>query len=636
MSDKLPNEYHFYTPELTDEEAVTALVALANRNEPFNQTRKQQAIKYASLIENMTLSSLGPYGYTAADKNPYFEDESGTRIPIVRNTANAILEGFLSWIGATDTPKPTFITTEGNWKDKRKAEQLRKLCEATYKDEQGKHQDTYELCQHALRLAAGATGAAAVKVCVYPNETKIVHELKDTLDLYVDYGEASTGDILTIGDKTWIDPERLCAIYPGFETQIYANLDEPPQEKNIDQVGYRIKSMVALYEGWRVSITGVPGRYVCGLKDGTCFVNDEYDYPSAPFAFFTFTPRMWGMWGHSMTHFIYESVFRDNAILSTIDTAVSRTNFSEVFFNPNDLVDPTSMERIKDGMLIEVKDVNKIPVHKEPKGFHEAHLSLAEQHRQDAHALSGMPEAKTGSKAEPGISSAIGQRNVAAFVNKRFAGPQGRYIKFAAVDIAKLDIRAMREVQRRDGGFSKKWNGGKFLEELDDDSLNLDDDRFVISCEPVSQNKNTPADRVQAAELLYQTGAISADTFAVVSEDFDTPDAIRDDSVQVKWLDREMYKWCYASDNDIEKPDFYRGPIKFMNLDVAVLKVIDGLLQAQMENLEDERQWFFMTFLSDLDAQIKARAAYIQSIQTTPQAPQGELPLPANTIRQLT
>jgi hypothetical protein len=336
--------------------------------------------------------------------------------------------------------------------------------------------------------------------------------------------------------------------------------------------------------------------------------------------------------GHSMTHLVYESVLRDNMILATIDRSIMKTSRSLTWVNKDNLDNPTDLELIEDNQVIGLKDMAQQPRFDSPAGFNKDQLLVADRHHQDAYEMSGIPEGKAGSKAEPGVPSAIGQRNVAAFVNKRFASVQTRYVQFTAVDIAELDVRAMHEVYEREGSFSRKWPGGPdFFEEVDAEVLDLDESKYTIQAEAVGGSKNTPQDRVQTAYELWQAGSISEDAYAIAQQDYDTPGQIEEDQTQKEWLKIQMYNWCFSSDEQVDDPNFYKSPLKFMNLEAALLQTIDGLMQAQIDELEDERMEFFMLFLSDLDAQLKARAQFTASI--TPQQPQ--LPVGAPPMAQL-
>lgn len=614
-------EFRAFYREKDPKRAVESAVALHVSNKDQATTRRMLAAKYGSLYENVSLSSLAPYGY-AADATHYFTANNGReQIPLIRNTANAIIDAQVNWIAALDDPKPTFLTTQGNWVDKRKADKLRKLVLAGYDDRQGCHPNTYQLGHHALRMASAATGVVAVKVIAYPNEPKVSHELRDTLDMAFDWGELTYGELLTLVERTWFDADRLAEIYPDFEEEIFKNLEEVPKEFNFLAGQSKVKRMVALYEGWRSQTSERPGKYVAGLKDGTPIAFDDYEYDSPPFAWLVCNPNLWGPLGSSTTHLIYESVLRDNLILSRIDRAVSKACQSVTFANQEALSDPTSLEWGEDAQVIYLRNMAQAPQYHSPAGFSRDQLELAREHKNDAHDVSGMSEARTGGKAATGIDSAVGQRNVSALTTKRFASLQTRYIQFLGVDIAKLDIRAWKEIHERDPKFKKNYPGKDFLLEIDGSVLDLEDSRYVLSSGATSGIKNTPADRSQTALELLQAGVLSNVSAAMAQQDFDTPGALDDATPQRRWLSKEMYKWAYATDEETQDPDFYRGPLKYWNLPDALIQVIDGLTEAQLDDLEDERLEFFMLFLSDLDAQIQAKAAFAASLGAPPGAP---------------
>lgn len=613
-----------------ERDAVFALVRLAKSNKEQAQCRRALAAKYSSLFEGLNLTSLAAYGYST-DASHYFR-EFNVDVPLIRNTCNSAVETFVSWIGSLDNPKCMFMTTKGKWSDKRKAEKLKRLVQAGYPEKQGRFSNQHQQFQHGLRMAAAATGAVAIKVCAYPNETKTTHELHDTLTMFFDYGELSYGALLTLGEVTWFDPERLMEIYPGNDDLILKNTKEPPREFNVLASQSKVKRLCPLYEGWRASTAGTTGKYVAGLEDGSCMAFDDYDYDSPPFSWYVHHPHLWGPMGHSTTHYIYESCRRDNMIMATVDRSVMKTPKSRTYAVLDQLEVPGSLETVEDNEVIGIKDMAHTPKTETAAGYHPAHLELADRHRSDAYQDSGIPESKAGSKAEPGVDSAIGQRNVAAFLNKRFASQQTRFVHWVAVDTAALDVRALREVYARDPKFSRKWPGKGYLIEVDADVLDLEDSKYVIAGEAVGGITNTPADRAQAALELFQAGAISAESLAIAQQDYDTPDQVMQVSTQREWLKEEMYKWCFASDDEARQPDFYRGPLKYMALGGALLTTIDGLLQAQMDELEPDRQEFFMMFLADLDACIVARAAFMA--QMNPQLPGG--PVPQASPPQLT
>lgn len=611
-------------------EAVLALVRLARMNDDHAAARRRMAAKYASLYEGLALQSLAPYGYSS-DAVHYFQQDS-TLIPLIRNTANGAVETFVSWIGSLDDPLPAMKTTQGKWSDKRQAEKLKLFVQAGYHDRQGRFVNTPQLCRHGLRMAVAATGSVAVKVTAYPNERKVSKELHDTLSMFFDYGELEHNGFLTLGEQTWFDPERLMEIYEGNDDLIAKNMQPPPQEFNILGSSGKIKKLVCLYEGWRCTTANKTGVYLAGLKDGACLTRDDYDYPSPPFAWLSVNPRLWGPLGTPMTHYIYESCKRDNMILSTIDRSVMKTPKQQTFAELNNLDVPGSLDVIEDNIVIGIKDQGKPPHVVNAPGFHPQHLELANQHRSDAFQDSGVPEGKAGSKAEDGVPSAIGQRNVAAFLNKRFAATQTDFVHWEAVDLAELDIRAVRVIAKEDPKFARKWPGKKFLKELTADVLDLEDSKYSLEVEATGGDTESPAGRAQAALELKQMNILSDESYAAATQDLDTPGAIQQISAQQEWLDDQMYRWCFATDKEVQDPDFYHSPIKFLGLEKAVQRTVDGLVRAQIDELEPERQEFFLMFLADLDAAMKAKAAFVQSLQApATTTPPGAAPVPVRT-----
>ncbi len=461
-----------------------------------------------------------------------------------------------------------------------------------------------------MRIAAAATGSVAVKVCVYPNEPKVSHEIHDTLTMFFDYGELTYGDLLTVGEITWFDIERLCEIFPGPENEqrIRKSAEKPPEEFQppAGTTSY-VTEMVALYEGWRGSHAGKPGKYCAAVKDGPLEFKD-YDFPRPPFVWFVIDPHLYGILGHPLTHQVYESVKRDNLILAKVDRGVSKAIRGLTLVNKAALQDPTAFDSTEDDMVVDTPDPGGTVQHISPPGFNAAHLDVAERHWLDAHNVSGMPEMHTASKAQPGITAAIADRQVAARLNERFAAVQRRYVQAVAVDNTKLIIQALREVRER-GKFTRFWPGKKFLEEITSDVLDLDDTKYKIRPAATSGRANSPEGRLQLAFELRQMGILSDDGFAAVQQGYDTPEELDDRDVQREWLETEINRWLFAPDEEVEKPDFYRGPLKYVDLPAAIDRVVKGLLEAQMEQLEEDRLEFFLLFLSDLDTALQQSTA---------------------------
>lgn len=602
------NSVLFYKAK-TPQEAGERLIKLANCNKAQQETRRMLAAKYASLYEGLHLGGLAPYGYTT-DASHYFKQDDGQKIPIIRNACHSIIDTFVSKIAALETPKPSFMTSHGSWNDRRIAKQLELLVEAEFYEPQGRFATLEELWIHAVRIAAAATGSVAVKCTVYPNEPKISHEIHDTLTMFFDYGELTYGDLLTVGEQTWFDIDRACDMFPGSknEDMIRRSAEKPPEEFQPPAGSTaQITEMVCLYEGWRASTGTTTGKYCAAVKDG-CLEFKDYDYKRPPFIWFVVDPHLYGVLGHPLTHQVYESVKRDNLILSKVDRGVSKAIRGLTLVNKGVLTDGSAFDVSEDDLVVDTTDPVNSVVHISPPGFNAAHLQVAEQHWLDAHNVSGVPEMHTASKAQPGITAAIADRQVAARLNERFAAVQRRYVQAVAVDNAKLIIQALREVRER-GKFTRLWPGQKFLKEVTSDALDLEDAKYRVRPAATSGRSNSPEGRLQLAFELRQMGILSDDGFAAVQQGYDVPEELDDRDTQREWIENEINRWLFAPDEEVERADFYRGPLPYLDLPPALKRVVDGLLEAQLEELENDRLEFFLMFLSDLDAAMQAKVA---------------------------
>jgi hypothetical protein len=524
------------------------------------------------------------------------------------------------------------MTSHGSWSDRRIAKKLELLVETEFYEPQGRFATLEELWIHAVRIAAAATGSVAVKVCVYPSEPRVSHEIHDTLTMFFDYGELTYGELLTVGEITWFDIDRALEMFqgPGCEEKIRRSAEKPPDEFQAPagSTGH-LTEMVALYEGWRGSHGEKCGKYCAAVKDGPLEFKD-YDFARPPFVWFVIDPHLYGVLGHPLTHQVYESVKRDNLILAKVDRGVSKAIRNVTVVDKMKMVDPNALDTTEDDLILDMNDPSAIQQFS-AQGFHSSHLEVAERHWLDAHNVSGVPEMHTASKAQPGITAAIADRQVAARLNERFAAVQRRYVQAVAVDDTKLIIQALREVRDR-GKFTRMWPGKKFLEEITSDVLDLDDTKYRIRPAATSGRANSPEGRLQLAFELRQMGILSDDGFAAVQSGYDVPEELDDRDTQREWLENEINRWLFADDEEVQKPDFYRGPLKFMDLPAAIKRVVDGLLEAQMEKLEEDRLEFFLLFLSDVDAALQQIAAAAppqggpQGMPGMPQLPPGIAP----------
>lgn len=607
-----------------DADAAKSLVEQAKREDSLAEARRGPALTYGSAYEGLEMSSLGPCGYAVGGGDRDSCVFRGTQVPMIRNTIHAVVDTFVSKIAAVDTPLPALLTTEGSWKDRRQAKDLERLVEAEYGSPMGGWATLHELWIAGFRLAAAATGAVLVQF--FNDCGKVNAKIHDSLDCSI----SADGSWVIL--RTWYEVDDAVDLFPDREEDIRAAVATPPAEWRAPQLlGFNAPDMVCVYQGWRGAKGDKPGTYVAAVdKPGVdALVCEEYPHERPPVVKLVIVPHLRGPWGHSLTHHAYESCYRDNAMLQSIDRSISKTNKQTTYVNKDRLSDPDSLDKVDDNQVIATTgNPNEAVYTVNALGFHPQHLAVANMHRDDSGKIVGVSEMHSEGKHELGVDSAEGQRFIAALINERFAAVQRRYIQAVAVDSAKVIIQILCDIYQDDRKLTRFWPGQDTLREVSAAVALHGIERLKYAIQPaaVSGSRNSPADRQQSAFELYKSGVLGQDAMASLqSNGYDLPEQLQERSIPTEWFDRQMERWQFASDKEAAKPDFYVPPLSGIDPARAILQVIDGFLEAQLAQLEDDRLEYFLMMLADLDTLLKSSSTggqLIQNPQLAPAAPQ--------------
>jgi hypothetical protein len=605
----------FWDTDDEDEAAQSArewLLSFAD----MQSSRRSLVEKYAQAVEGMTLTSLGPYGYSYSCDTPTFDDNI---IPIIRNVGHELVDTIVSKVGAIDPPLPSNLTSKGSWRDRRQAADLEQLVRAEFSTAKcgALHPNLHSVWLAALRLAVGATGATAVEY--FNNAGYVDARLHDTLDM------AWSPDLRTQGCITWLPADDVKDMFPDSAAQIESCVGEPPPEWRVPtRAGQRLTDFVCLYQVWHGAGGGKDGAYVACLNEGPALQVKPYPHRKPPFVWLRCTPHLYGPLGHCLLHHVFESMRRDNLIISRVDKAIQKTNESTTFVDEGALAAGQHLDSTGDHTVVKLAGgTARVPTTVSPAGFSGEHLNVAQMHYEDAHKVSGLSEATTQGTRAPGIDSAIGQRYVAAIVNERFAALQRGYTQAVAVESAEVVTQILCEIYEGDPKLMRLAPGEDSLREISGAVAldGIESIKYIWRSHAVSGNKGNPADRMQSAYELWQMKVLTEKDFAgMQSQGFDLPETLDDNDIQRQWVERQMYRWQFASDDDVAKPDFYLPPFELMRIPEAMLRVIDGYLEAQMEELEPERLDFFLMFLADCSA--------ITASNAPPEMPGAAPPMP--------
>lgn len=606
--------------------AADSLRCYALRFTETQTGRTELALKYCRATEGLNMTHLGPWGYAYGSETPgagaCFSD---TEIPIIRNVAHELVDTLTSKIGAIDPPLPAMLTNKGSWKDRRQAADLQDLVWAEYKSPKGMFSNLHEVWIAALKLAAGVTGTAVVQF--YDDDGKVGARIHDSLGMFW------TPDLRMQGVVHWLPVDDAIDLWPDHEDQLRLCVGEPPPGWTMPmRNGEKMTDYVCIFEGWRGGKPNKPGRHVVCTRQGDALVNEDYPHARPPLVWLTCTTHMYGPLGHSLVHHAYESMKRDNLVLMRVDRAINKTNESTTFAAQGAFVNPDALAGTEDHKVVWMSSDNFTPpVTVSPPGFAPEHLDVADRHYNTAHGVTGMAASHTQGVRQEGVDSAIGQRYVAALVNERFAQLQRRYVQAVAVDSAEIIIQILCDIFQDDPKLLRLAPGQDTLREVSGAVAlkGIEQLKYLVQPDAVSGNKGNPADRMQTAYELKQLGTISESAFASMqSNGFDLPEEIDDADIQRQWVDKQMYRWQFASDDEVEKPGFYIPPFEHMDIGKALVQVVNGYLEAQMDDLEPERLDFYFMFMADCSALAPDAPAAAAPVAALPPGVPGSTPLP--------
>lgn len=592
---------------------------IAEVQRQVRQPRKEASRKHGSMYEGQELTGLD--GDCFESLVPVCFEGA----PMVNNRCQSVINTLQAKLAALDEPRPQFVVTDGSYEQKRQAVWLDRFVEGQYYQQQGMYRNMWHLWRHAFLYAAAATGTCAVKVFPDMVGRKIVAELHNTMEMWVDPLECRYGVPLTYGESTWFDAEKLADESDSkYRDDIWNAAEAPAPDDRSGRTSRTDALQVEVHELWRVrSRADQPGKYlrVVGNK---ALAFDDYLYTSPPFAFYHFRQRLGGFWGASATETFYQSVVRENQVIARMDEGEARSQTIIQYYDPS-VQGSDKLSVPKHVVLIPYNSENGAP----PQAFAmpwygQQAPELRNMHAQNTHDASGISAMQTTGQAQTGLTAAVAIRTVLSLLNERFAPQQRDIVQAVAVDTAYLFARAAKEIYDEFGEFDSVWHGKSFRQTLPGaDCLSLPLEIYTVQVKPVSEKKNSPEDRIQLANELVTQGIITGGDWIDTLRTMDTPGATRRFARVEEWCEKLFDKFLYAPESAIGKSGFYLSPPKAMDLDYVMALATDAFLSAQIDDVPENRRALLMTFMGDVSRKIDQRDTRRQSLQQATPAPGG-------------
>lgn len=581
---------------LDDALAARALIDECNRAIVCNESRRTEALIFASLFEGVEITSFDDRGYDLSN-NEVFRDLDGA--PVIRNTCRSKVLTALSKMAAQDSPLPQFMSNGGDWETRCKAVRLDRLVCAEYAQPQGQFSNLHELFRHGACIAMAATGSFGV--FYLPGPDTIIAELDDTMSIGLETS-GRFGRVISLVRTTWYNTEELIARYPDFETEILANESIMPngilREGEVNDLCP--ERGVKVHQGWRVMLGEKNfGRELFVLKDGTVLKDDqEYKRSTPPAAFWHYERSLYSPWGVSLTRTIYAECQRINEILADVDHA-EKNSPQGLVLHKKDATRTGDLDKVRGWQIVELTGTGNltdgIQIVDPPK-FASQSLELMMLHEQGVSDTSGVSAQHSAATRSVGTTSGKHENMVAALFTERFADNERRLIDMRTTMSARLIVWALQDMLEEVPDYKRIYAKGDYVEEIKLEDLDLDLDRYTISIAPVSEDKNSPRARMEKADKWFESGLLSGDQLLAFQQDFDDKAKSQLTLGQENWLERQIDMWLHSDEI------LYQGPLRGMDLPVAAKTVTLALLTARTKRAPSNRLAWFTRFLDELQA----------------------------------
>lgn len=550
---------------------------------------RQRWLRARSMYEARNVSlelAVGASVSSGFDGGARYDDE-------LYNVSRSAVDTGQAEIAARQRPKPMFLTTDADWRTKRKAKKLGRFSEAILNQRQGaRYADSWELGEDVFRDAEIAVGGV-IKVSVDLAHECIVHERVPAYEVLVDPVEARGGDPRnwfqhypmdadsaierfcdSVDDKT--ERERIRGVIEGStdfaEMMAGAALTE------------RTRNVIRVFEAWHLPPSAdKPGKHVFACSGGMLH-EEEWTWPMPPFAFLIWSKEAFGIWGTGLVESGATQHEKINELSRNMHERVRLGTTKYIFYQPG-TVDTDTMKG-NDGVIFVIcNDMTRRPQESNVPAITEAETSLLETELQRYYNLQGVSQMSAEARKEPGVESGIALQTVGDQKAVRFL-PKSRAYELLFVRLGELDVRAMRDLAVSKPDYVAKWPGKKFLESIPWKEVDIEDEKFTVRVAPVSAMSNDPGERLEIIEKLTGMGYLSRDKYLELLGMPDLDSMLSQETAETQWVEKLVDRYLDSEDDDeLKKRGGYREP--------------DGYLLSPVNALATVAQHYFDALVND-------------------------------------
>lgn len=549
------------------------------------QSYRSQANKtYARVYSNHFFSSL--YGG--------FLGGASSALPNSRmslNVTKAVIDTVTSKIGK-NKPKPLFLTHGGVYSQQRRAEKLTKYVEGVFDDT-----NLYKKGQLTFRDGC-IFGTGAIKL--YAHDGRICADRVLSEEIVVDDLEGIYGEPRSMYHRRRVARSILLEAYPEHEEAIVAAKYAPVNEGRVTQDD---ADMVYFVEAWHLpsSVDANDGLHTICI-DGATLVHEQYKKDYFPIVLFYWTPPVVGFFGMGIVEEILGIQIEINKLLQDIQRAMHLIGVPSIWLEHGS-GKPTAPITNEIGNIYYYH--NRPPTFYTPASMNNDVYQHVWNLYRRAFEIVGVSELSATLKKPAGIESKVALREYSDIETERFAIVAQEYEQFY-LKIAEVIVDLSRDLYAEDSNLVMKVKGGKFIETIRWEDVDLEDDKFIMDAFPISMLPSTPSGRLERVSELVEGGFIDQRHAAAL---LDFPDLESVISLETASLDTINY----IMERIVEKGE-YISPEPMINLELAIKIAQNTYLKAKLDGVEEEKLKLLLQFMNACEELLQQALAATQPV----------------------
>lgn len=526
---------------------------------------KRQHFRQANNLHHMRLYS----NFEMLGFNPYQHAYSSTPETIKNRLTLNIIQNMCDTVQSKitkNTPRPRFLTSDGNWTLKSRAKKLTKFIDGQF--------SMLKIPAKGAQSFLDATIFGTGLIKFYIEDGQIKAERVFTDEIKIDDAEALYGSPRQMHQVKYIHKDVIKEMFPKFTSSV----DNIEDEHNHYNYAAQVSDMIEVVESWhlRSGSNASDGKHVISIRNATLF-EEEYKKDYFPFVIFRWGLRPLGYFGQGLSEQLQGIQMEINKILRTIQVSMHLTSIPKVFVEASSKVVSSHINNEIGGII---KYVGTKPFVESFGGIPPELFSHLDRLYTRGFEIAGISQLSAQSIKPTGLDSGKALREFNDIESERFLAVGKRY-EDAFLDAARIIIDLARDLYTQNKDLTVNVKGKKFLETIKWSDIDLKDDQYIMEVFPVSALSNTPSARMADVQELMASQIINPSdgrrllAFPDLEAFNNLEDAAQDN------IDKTI-------ELIVEKGQ-YNPPEPYQNLQLGISKMHESYLMNKNDNLEEKK-----------------------------------------------